>query len=674
MKHESVAAIDAINVEIFANHFRAIVGEMGWIVQRSAHTTFVKETQDFGTALVTPKGEQFSVLDTTGVTALIGLPLSPFIEAIGDWQPGDVAIANDPYATKGAIMHLSDMFVLKPVFVNEKLFCFTWAFIHCSDVGGSVPGSIDGANREIFQEGLRVSPMKLYRGGQLNQDIVRIICDNCRSPALNWGDLTALVACLDTGEARVKRLVSRYGEEAVEAAMHGTLDRTEALTRSILKKIPTGSYSFTEYLEDDFQSDVPVRLKLRVSPKDDGSVELDLRGSDPQVKSAINMPTCNQKHHPMLSLAVMNFVMTQSQGMYPNSGIVRCIDLVLPEESVVNSSYPAACGMRVITSMRVHDMTLGALSQAMPGLVPAGGAGQLAITSVSFTDHDGNGRVVVANAVEGGSGGGLGLDGISGTDFPAAALRNVPVEILESEAPVLVHRFALRPDSEGAGQYRGGFGIEYAFEVTHPQSVVVTRGKDRHRFSPWGAAGGLAGSTGFSHSQRRGLSDTDLGKRAVHRPRLGEVIVVGGGGGGGYGDPMRRDPEQVRRDVVDGLVSHERARGVYGVVLTAGGLIDEETTTRLRRPDAGTKNLEAFDFGAARSHWEHDWTDAYDAIMNWLEDMPRNGRRDTQERAYHAVRERLSAPYRRSDVVQLLEQLTREWSETSYQPVGSFAP
>jgi hypothetical protein len=126
--------------------------------------------------------------------------------------------------------------------------------------------------------------------------------------------------------------------------------------------------------------------------------------------------------------------------------------------------------------------------------------------------------------------------------------------------------------------------------------------------------------------------------------------------------------------VADGLVSHERARGVYGVVLTAGGLVDEETTTRLRRPDAGTKQVQAFDFGAARSQWEHDWTDAYDAIMNWLEDMPRNGRRDAQEQAYHAVRERLSAPYSGSDVVQLLEQLTREWSETSYQPVGSFAP
>lgn len=661
MKHEKVDAVDAISAEIFANHFRAIVGEMGWIVQRSAHTTFVKETQDFGTALVTPQGEQFSVLDTTGVTALIGLPLRPIIDALGDWRPGDVAIANDPYGTKGAIMHLSDMFVLKPIFVDGSLFCFAWAFIHCSDVGGSVPGSIDSTNREIFQEGLRLSPTKLYREGQLNEDVVRIICDNCRSPALNWGDLTGLVACLDTGEARVQRLVARYGRGAVEGAMYETLDRTEALTRSILKRIPAGSYDFTEYLEDDFLGDVPVRLKLQLKPKANGSVELDFAGSDPQVKSAINMPTCGQKHHPMLSLAVMNFVMSQSQGMYPNSGIVRCVDLALPDDSVVNASFPAACGARVITSMRVHDMTLGALTQAMPGLVPAGGAGQLAITSISITEADGKGRVVVANAVEGGSGGGFGLDGISGSDFPAAALRNVPVEILESEAPVLVHRFALRPDSEGAGQFRGGFGIEYAFEVIHPQAVVVVRGKDRHRFTPWGAAGGKAGTTGFSHLERAGKTDCDLAKVAVHRPRAGEVIVVSGGGGGGYGDPFSRDPDSVQRDVADGLVSRKRAKDVYGVVLGEDNHVDAKATARERASRDKPGDSE-FDFGSERVQWERDWAQAYDAIFQWIEQLPRVGRRDAQERAYHAVRERLAAPYRRPEVVQLLESLTREWN------------
>lgn len=661
MSQQSDKVRDVVSAEVFANLFRAIVGEMAWIVHRSSHTTFVKETQDFGTALVTPEGEQFSILDTTGVTALIGLPMRPFIDAVADWRPGDVGISNDPYSTMGAVMHLNDMFVLKPIFVDDKLLCFAWAFIHCSDVGGSVPGSIDGANREVFQEGLRLTPMKLYRQGELNQDIVTIICDNCRSPALNWGDLTALIACLDTGEARIKRLAERYGRPAVHAAMYGTLDRTEALTRSVLKRIPAGSYQFTEFLEDDYQSDVPVRLKLVLTPRADGSVELDLRGSDPQVKAAINLPTCSQKHHPMLSLAVMNFVMTNAEGMYPNSGIVRCIDLVLPESSVVNSSFPAACGMRVITSMRVHDMALGALTKALPGQVPVGGASQLAITSISTTDMHGRGRVVVGNAVEGGSGGGLGLDGINGTDFPAAALRNVPVEILESEAPVLVHRFSLRPDSEGAGQFRGGFGIEYAFEVQHPQAVIVTRSKDRHRFSSWGAAGGRAGSTNYSHVRRPEQPDYPLGKAAVYRPRLGEVIVVGGGGGGGYGDPMLRSPAAVQRDLRDGLVSRKRARTVYGVVFGADIQVDPKATAALRRKAVVAVKPGGFDLGPGRTAWERDWGVAYEAISDWIQEFPSIVRREAQERAFHAVRQRLRPACTRSQTLKLLKELGHEW-------------
>lgn len=661
---------DAITAEVFANHFRAIVDEMAWIVHRSSHTTFVKETQDFGTALVTPQGESFSILDSTGVTALIGLPMGPFIDQIGDWQPGDVAISNDPYATKGAVMHLSDMFVLKPIFVDGSLLCFAWAFIHCSDVGGSVPGSIDGANHEVFQEGLRLGPMKLYRRGVLNDDLVRIICDNCRSPALNWGDLTALIACLDNGESRMQRLATRYGRDAVHKAMYATLDRTEALTRLVLQKIPLATYSFTEYLEDDYQSDVPVRLKVNLTPRLDGSVELDFRGSDPQVKAAINLPTCGQRHHPMLSLAVMNFVMTQSLGMFPNSGIVRCIDLVLPEASVINSAFPAACGMRVITSMRVHDMVLGALTQAMPGMLPAGGGSQLAITSISTVEPGGKGRVVVGNAVEGGSGGGLGLDGINGTDFPAAALRNVPVEILESEAPVLVHRFSLRPDSEGAGQYRGGFGIEYAFEIMHPHAVVVTRSKDRHRFSPWGAAGGIAGSTGYCHVRRPGQVAYMLGKQAVYRPRQGETIVIGGGGGGGYGDPLLRRIDLVQRDVADGLVSIGRARDIYGVVLTPANDVDEEATEQLRKAMVKDTSGASFDFGAGRVAWERDWSEAYDEIHQWVQGFPAFGRRDVQERAYHAVRDRLTAPYDGAEVRDLLGGLLQEWNGQLSRPMA----
>ena len=666
------AAAAAIDTEIFANLFRAIVNEMSWIIQRSAHTTFVKETMDFGTALVTPEGEQFAVNDSTGVNALVGTPMAPGIEAFTDWAPGDVAITNDPYTTAGMVTHLNDIFFLKPLFVDGELLCFVWAFIHCSDIGGNVPGSIDGNNREIFQEGLRIKSTKLYSAGVLNQDMVDVIASNCRSPEMNWGDLGATISGLNRGEERLKQLIARYDVETVRGAMYRMLDRAEALTREVLKDIPPGSYEFVEYIEDSYVSAVPIRAMLRLTSRGDGSVELDLTGSDPQVACSFNMPTGGQKHHPMLSVAIMNLVVTLSEAPIFNAGILRCIDLVLPSHSFVNASFPAACGMRVLTTLRVHDMTLGALAAAIPGRIPAGGAGQLAVISVSTADFAGKTRVVAANAVAGGAGGGLGLDGLSGADYPTSALRNIPVEVLEAEAPVLAHRYTLLTDSEGAGRHRGGFGVEYAFEVTDGRATVVVRGKDRYRFCAWGVGGGKAAIPSFSRVRQADGTEVDVGKQSVYQPEPGELLIVGGGGGGGYGNPLERDPDRVRRDILDGLVSPERGREHYGVALAGDGEVDHEATAALRGQSKGTGDAGpkasvgnapvAVDFGPGRSQWQADWAETYAIIADWCLKFPPNGRRIAQERAYLRAVDCLTPAPARQDVLNLLEQLEREWA------------
>jgi N-methylhydantoinase B len=209
---------------------------------------------------------------------------------------------------------------------------------------------------------------------------------------------------------------------------------------------------------------------------------------------------------------------------------------VLPEASVVNSRFPAACGMRFTTAMRIHDLCLGLLTQALEGLAPVGGSGTLVVTYISTSELGETGRVVVANPVSGGSGGSATQDGISGSEMSVAFLRNVPVEVLESEAPVVVRRFALRPDTEGAGQHRGGFGVEYDLQIRHPSAVVVMRGKDRHRFCAWGAAGGHAATTGGNHGERPGHPPHDIGKQTVYRAAMDEVIRIWSGGGGGWGD------------------------------------------------------------------------------------------------------------------------------------------
>ncbi len=200
-----------IGVEIFANLFKAVVDEMAWIVLRSSHTTFVKETQDFAVSLVTPEGEIFAYPYGSGATPIMGVPMHAGTSAFDDWQPGDVMMTNDPYSTGGMVMHLNDIYLFRPVFVDGRLLCFAWSFIHCTDVGGYAPGSIDMRNNEVFQEGLRLRPVKLLREGVLNRELWNIFADNCRIPGLNWGDITACLAALDKAEQRLIRLAERYG-------------------------------------------------------------------------------------------------------------------------------------------------------------------------------------------------------------------------------------------------------------------------------------------------------------------------------------------------------------------------------------------------------------------------------------------------------------------------------
>jgi N-methylhydantoinase B len=567
-------------------------------------------------------------------------------------------MTNDPYTTGGMVMHLNDIYLFKPIFVDGRLLCFAWTFIHCTDVGGYAPGSIDMRNNEVFQEGLRLRPVKLMREGVLNQELWNIFADNCRIPALNWGDITACIAALDKSERRLARLVERYGYTAIEQAIYATLDRTEQLARQVLARIPKGEYRFDEYFEDDYVSDLPVRITAKLRSHGDGTVTLDFRGSDPQVRAALNLPTGSMRHHPFLCMALTNLVVTQSESIHINGGIIRCIDLVLPEASVVNARFPAACGMRFTTAMRIHDLVLGLLSKAVEGLAPVGGSGAVVITYISTSELGETGRVVVANPVSGGSGGSAHLDGISGSELSVAFLRNVPVEVLESEAPVLVRRFGLRPDTEGAGKHRGGFGTEYDLQIRHPAAVVVMRGKDRHRFCAWGAAGGTAATPSGNTALRPGQPPHDIGKQTVYRPAMNELIQIWSGGGGGWGDPFERDPELVARDVAAELVSVDRARSVYGVVMTEGAVQSEETQALRSEMTAQRTTLPSFDFGAGRGEWEATYGIAAEQVAAWLPTLAEGVRRHAQAEVYRQLCEAGPGPYDAAATQQAIQLVT----------------
>ncbi len=295
--------------------------------------------------------------------------------------------------------------------------------------------------------------------------------------------------------------------------------------------------------------------------------------------------------------------------------------------------------------MRIHDLVLGLLAQAAEGLAPVGGSGAVVITYISTSELGATGRVVVANPVSGGSGGSAHRDGISGSELSVAFLRNVPVEVLESEAPVLVRRFGLLPDTEGAGQFRGGFGTEYDLQIRHPSAVVVMRGKDRHRFCAWGAAGGQAATTSGNSCERPGEPPRDLGKQTVYRASMDEVIRIWSGGGGGWGDPLKRDPEAVANDVAAGLVSEERARAAYGVAIALGAPRMAETQALRQEMAASRGALPAFDFGPGRSAWEATYGAAVERIADWLATLPEGVRRHAQAEVYRCLRQSGPGPY-----------------------------
>lgn len=641
--------------EVLGHLFNAVVDEMSWILLRSAYTTFVKETQDFATAIVSVDGEVAAYPRGTGVTSLVAAPMKAGIDGIDRWEPGDIMVANDPYTTAGMVTHLNDVYMFKPIFADDQLICFAWAFIHCTDVSGAVPGSIDMTNNEIFQEGLRLRPVKLFRAGERDEALWNIMSDNSRIPALNQGDISALVSVVNKAEVRLQGLMEKYGKEAVSHAIDYALDHTQELSRKILAEIPAGQYRFTEYFEDDYVSDVPVKLEVCLTSRGDGTVELDFTGSDPQVKAALNIPSGGQKHHPFLSRTFINYIVTKDPEIQLNAGLLRNVDLVLPESSVVNCSYPAAVGMRAVTSLRLHDAVLGCLMQAVDD-VPAGGCSQVAITYISTAQADPNGAVVVANPIQGGSGGSPLVDGLSGSDRPLAYLRNVPTEILESEAPVIVHRFALAPDSEGPGEFRGGFGLEYDLEVLHPEAILVMRGKDRHRFAAWGAMGGGAGTPCSNDVMTPSGETTYLGKVTVYRPELGHVVRLRGGGGGGYGDPLDRAPAKVAKDVADGLVSWERARDVYGVVLE-GSAVDPDATIERRASLRTDADRPLFDLGAGRRTWEEGYKAAADRISGWLWTLPANLRSFGREQAWSRMTAKGAAPYSASDAERCIAEI-----------------
>ena len=619
---------DKIRLEILLNRFQAIVDEMAQVVSRTAHTVFVKETQDYGAVLVSRGGEVFAAPRRYGVLMMIGMPMEAAIAACGDdIKEGDVFISNDPDATRGMATHLSDVYLWKPIFVDGKLLCWTWSFIHVSDIGGRVPGSIAPSSTEVFQEGLRIPPQKLYAAGELNKPLREMILINTRTPDQNWGDMKACLAGLATAEKRVHELVAQYDFATIDATVDQVLDYAETQARRVIAHVPEGTYRYTDYIEADMVGLGLVRIHVAMTVKE-GEMLLDFTGTAPQVRAALNIPTYGHHGHWMLITGLVNWICTQEPAIAYNAGIVRPLKVKIPKATILNPEPGAAYGARYATSHKVCDVTVGALAQAVPMELPATDSGQGSILLVSVPDFKTGGhKVSVVQPIVGGSGGRPVDDGVDGTMVILNFLKNIPTEIFENEmSEIVIRSYGLREDSGGPGRYRGGTGIEIEFETSSPYTSITSRAMERYIFGPPGRLGGHMGATGYTTLNPGSNREKDLGKIDVLEMEPGDVLRIGTQGGGGFGDPLERPAAKVADDVANGFVHADTARDAYGVVLAGDGSVDEAATLERRqaiRTERGWTQPPLYGLGAAREAYSALWTQALeDAIAEAVADMP----------------------------------------------------
>ena len=604
--------MDPVRTEVMRNRFMAIAEEASNVAYRSAYTTFVKQTQDYQVALASVDGEFFAYPVRSGVTSSVCQNVRGLADEIGleRLAPGDIIITNDPFSGDALCTHTMDIHLLRPLFRDGQVVALAWAFIHASDIGGSVAGSIAPTNYEVFQEGVRMRPNLLYRAGVLNEQLWHFFADNSRIPDLIWGDLQAMLSGLALLDRRMQELCDRYGTADLLESVADVIALSELKARRAIVRLTPGRYSFSDYLETyGSEGHIFIHAAMTVGG---GTLAMDFAGSDPQVQQAVNFTT-SERAHPFLCMPVINFIQTVEPTIPINGGMIRPITTTAPKGTLMNATFPAAMGNRWVAVMRVYDAILGCLNQAVPGGLAAAGAGQAGIISVATVDsRNGRRHVSVVEPFVGGSGGRREADGIDGIDQPVAFLRSAPVELVETETELVVRRFQYEPGSAAPGRHRGGYSIRIEIENQGIPAIMTVRGLDRFRFQPWGVDGGGHGRSAVVRMGAGTAAERDIGKIDVLQLGQGEVLEMVTPSGGGFGDPFLRDAGAVLADIKDRLLDAGQARTQYGVVVVDGA-IDAQATAHARSLPRMTPD--AFTFGPVRQTVEAKWpTDASAAL------------------------------------------------------------
>src|SRR5581483_10916660 len=468
--------------------------------------------------------------------------------------PGDMILTNDPFPSG---VHLNDVSLIAPVYADGELLGYVANIAHHVDVGGGAPASI-GAFREVFQEGVIVPPVKLVADGRIVPDVFRLVLAQIRSKHETAGDLRAQVAANATGVRRLQALVARHGRETIAATMRELLDYTERRTRAELAALPHGTYEAEGVVDSDGYGGEPVRLRARVTLSP-GGARFDLAGCDPQRRAPVN-----STYAQTFSACAYALKCLIDPDLPVNDGFYRLVSVDAPEGTVANCRWPAAVVGGWETHDRLVEVLFRAVLPALPERIPAGTKGMMCQAGFGTLDAEAGTYVCFYETFAGGYGGRAGSDGPDAVQAHGQNTENAPVEETERNYPVRIGCLALRPDSEGAGRFRGGLGLRKDYVFDRPTTYTILA--DRDRFGPWGALGG-EDAPPAEYVLVRGGVETHLSSKTTVELEPGDVISVRTCGGGGYGPPRERDPEAVRRDVREGKVSAARAREVYGVTV-----------------------------------------------------------------------------------------------------------
>jgi N-methylhydantoinase B len=629
--------LDPVLLEIMRHKVEAIADELCLTLLRTSRSVFVNEAADFAVGMLDAEGETFAWAPENKTTS-INIPARHTIASMGALEPGDVIVTNDPYLSDAMATHLPDLHILRPYWHGQRIVGFGWGFIHYMDVGGRVPGSISPYNRDLFEEGLRIPPMKLMKRGAMNEDFVSIFKANSRLPEVNMADIRAMLGALEVGARRVADTIEHYGVDVFVASQAALKDYAEAKARAVLRMLPDGVYDHWEYLDDDLVTSIPIRLRLRMTVRD-GLVHFDLTGTDPQVEAAYNIPT-GGKLHNMLTRRIITFIHTHDPDIPLNAGTFRPLSITSPPGTVLNAEFPDACGVRFSTATAFSDCVTGVLLKAVPEKMagPTCGTGFTLVVDEPPEQVGQPPRVVFAQVCRGGMSAYFGNDGVDARDVTMNTMYNHPLETVEAKCGIAFREYDVRPDSGGPGRWRGGIGQVVTIEALRDDLAVQVGGTDRLRFPPWGVCGGRSGKPAEVIVDRGRKSERRVGNVDKIALKRGQTITLLTPGAAGYGDAFARDPEAVAADVVRGFVTRAAALADYGVVLRADLSVDTAATARRRRARPKSRKRGAFDFGPERMAWESVFDDATMCDLNRrLYALPKPARQAVRRRIFAAA-------------------------------------